>query len=52
MENMGWKKKKEISIKKQRELFIALTPDEKVVTQILQQPGTSSYRRTFLKKQT
>ena len=25
LENMGWKKKKEISVKKQRELFIELT---------------------------
>jgi len=34
---MGWEKKKEISVKKQRELFIELTPDEKTLVNILQQ---------------
>jgi DNA processing protein len=36
LENMGWKKEKQISAKKQRELFIELTPDEKTVINILQ----------------
>jgi DNA processing protein len=36
LENMGWQKKKESSAKKQRELFIELTADEKVVVNILQ----------------
>lgn len=36
LENMGWKKLQKPSPKKQRELFIELTPDEKVVVDILQ----------------
>lgn len=36
LENMGWKKKKPNNTKKQRELFIELTPDEKIVISILQ----------------
>ena len=36
LENMGWKKKKSHSAKKQRELFIELTDDEKIVVNILQ----------------
>ena len=36
LENMGWKKKKEKNAAKQRELFIELTPDEKIVAEILQ----------------
>jgi DNA processing protein len=49
LENMGWKKKKVISIKKQRELFIELTPDEKVVTQILQLQEQVHIDELFLK---
>jgi DNA processing protein len=37
IENMGWKKKKNISPKKQRELFIELSTDEKTIVNILQQ---------------
>ncbi len=36
LENMGWKKKKETSAKKQRELFIELTDDEKIIISVLQ----------------
>ena len=36
LENMGWKKKKDVSPKKQRELFIELTADEKIIIDILQ----------------
>lgn len=37
LENMGWKETKKPSAKKQRELFIELTPDEKTIIDILQQ---------------
>ncbi|MDQ2720812.1 MAG: DNA-processing protein DprA [Bacteroidota bacterium] len=36
LENMGWKQTKKPSPKKQRELFIELTADEKIITDILQ----------------
>ena len=36
LENMGWKQNKKPSVKKQRELFIELTPDEKIIVDILQ----------------
>ncbi|MDE3184802.1 MAG: DNA-processing protein DprA [Bacteroidota bacterium] len=36
LENMGWKKLQKASPKKQRELFIELTSDEKVIVDILQ----------------
>ena len=36
LENMGWKKSKKASPKKQRELFIELSPNEKIVIDILQ----------------
>jgi DNA processing protein len=36
LESMGWKKSKKISPKKQRELFIELTVEEKVIVDILQ----------------
>ncbi|MEO6187621.1 MAG: DNA-processing protein DprA [Ginsengibacter sp.] len=36
LENMGWKVSKKPKAKKQKELFIELTPDEKVVVEILQ----------------
>ena len=37
LENMGWKEHKKPSAKKQRELFIELTDDEKIIVKILQQ---------------
>ncbi|KAA9041355.1 DNA-protecting protein DprA [Ginsengibacter hankyongi] len=49
LENMGWKKKKEISVKKQRELFIELTPDEKTVVNILNQQEQIHIDELFLK---
>lgn len=36
LENMSWKQLKKPSVKKQRELFIELTGDEKIVVEILQ----------------
>jgi DNA processing protein len=36
LENMGWKQAKKISIKKQKELFIELSADEKIIVGILQ----------------
>jgi DNA processing protein len=49
LENMGWKKKKEISAKKQRELFIELSADEKTVVNILQQQQQVHIDELFLK---
>jgi len=49
LENMGWKKEKQISAKKQRELFIELTPDEKIVINILQQQEQVNIDELFLK---
>jgi DNA processing protein len=37
LENMGWKEQKKPSAKKQRELFIELSDDEKIIVNILQQ---------------
>jgi len=37
LENMGWKIQKKLSPKKQKELFIELTADEKIIVDILQQ---------------
>ena len=37
LENMRWKEHKKTSPKKQRELFIELTQDEKIIVEILQQ---------------
>jgi len=37
LENMSWKEQKKPSVKKQRELFIELTDDEKIIVNILQQ---------------
>ena len=37
LENMGWKEYKKPSAKKQRELFIELTAEEKIIVNILQQ---------------
>lgn len=36
MENMGWKKNKKAKAKKQRELFIELSPEEKIIVDVLQ----------------
>ncbi|MDQ6756975.1 MAG: DNA-processing protein DprA [Bacteroidota bacterium] len=37
LENMGWKEQKKTSAKKQRELFIELSDEEKIIVNILQQ---------------
>ncbi len=37
LENMGWKKKKPVQPKKQKELFIELSPDEKIIVGLLQE---------------
>lgn len=49
LENMGWKKQKEISSKKQRELFIELTADEKIVVNILQAQEQIHIDELFIK---
>jgi len=49
LENMGWKKKKETSVKKQRELFIELTADEKIVVTILQTQEQVHIDELFIK---
>ncbi len=43
LENMGWKNKNDKSAAKQRELFIELTADEKIVADILQTSGPGSH---------
>ncbi|MFL5789777.1 MAG: DNA-processing protein DprA [Flavisolibacter sp.] len=37
LEIMGWKEKKKTKTKQQRELFIELTPEEKIIIQLLQE---------------
>ncbi|MEO8412813.1 MAG: DNA-processing protein DprA [Ginsengibacter sp.] len=49
LENMGWKKKKETSVNRQRELFIELTADEKIVISLLQEQGTVHIDELFIK---
>jgi DNA protecting protein DprA len=48
LENMGWKEQKKITPKKQRELFIELTPNEKIIVEILQ-PGQVHIDEIFLR---
>ncbi|MBI3884069.1 MAG: DNA-protecting protein DprA [Sphingobacteriales bacterium] len=48
LENMGWKEQK-ISPKKQRSLFIELTPDEKIIVDILQQVDYLQIDELYLK---
>lgn len=48
LENMGWKEQKKITPKKQRELFIELTPNEKIIIEILQ-PGQVHIDEIFLR---
>ena len=40
IQSMGWEEKKKTSLKKQKELFIELTEDEKKVIKILQEKET------------
>jgi DNA processing protein len=49
IENMGWKKKKNISPKKQRELFIELSTEEKTIVNILQQQEQVHIDELFIK---
>jgi DNA processing protein len=48
IESMGWKKKS-VTVKKQRELFIELTPDEKIVVNILQAQEQAHIDELFIK---
>jgi DNA processing protein len=49
IENMGWKKNKNISPKKQRELFIELSTEEKTIVNILQQQEQVHIDELFIK---
>ena len=49
LENMGWIKKNETGAKKQRELFIELTADEKTVVDILQSQEQVHIDELYLK---
>jgi DNA processing protein len=49
LEIMNWKQKEKPAVKKQRELFIELTPDEKIITGILQEKESVSIDELYLK---
>jgi DNA processing protein len=49
LEIMGWKSNQKVSPKKQRELFIELTPDEKIVVDILRQQEAMQIDELYLK---
>ncbi len=49
LENMGWKENKKITAKQQRELFIELTDDEKIVVSILQNQESIHIDDLYLK---
>jgi DNA processing protein len=49
LENMGWAAHKKSSPKKQRELFIEFTPDEKIIVDILQQKETVQIDELYFK---
>ncbi|MES2429638.1 MAG: DNA-processing protein DprA [Bacteroidota bacterium] len=49
LEIMNWKEKKKNIAKKQRELFIELTPDEKIIVDILQQCESIQIDELYLK---
>ncbi len=49
LENMSWKEHKKPSAKKQRELFIELTADEKIIINILQQQPHVHIDELFIK---
>ena len=46
---MGWKEHKKSSPKKQRELFIEFTPDEKIIVDILQQKESIQIDELYFK---
>ena len=49
MENMGWDLARKPTPKKQRELFIEMTADEKLVVDLLQQHGGLAVDLIYLK---
>ncbi len=49
LENMGWKENKKISAKKQRELFIELTDNEKIIITVLQSQEQVHIDELYLK---
>ena len=49
LELMNWKPAKKTSLKKQRELFIELSPDEKIIINILQQKESFQIDELYLK---
>ena len=49
LENMGWDEQKKIVIKKQRELFIELSADEKIIVGILQQQESIQIDELYFK---
>ncbi|MGI8581800.1 MAG: DNA-processing protein DprA [Chitinophagaceae bacterium] len=49
LEDMGWKEYKKPSAKKQRELFIELTDDEKIIVHLLQQQEQIHIDELYLK---
>ncbi|MEO5783064.1 MAG: DNA-processing protein DprA, partial [Ginsengibacter sp.] len=49
LEDMGWKEHKKVSVKRQRELFIELTDDEKIIVNILQQQQQVHIDELFIK---
>ena len=46
---MNWKTTKKLQLKKQRELFIELTPEEKLMTEMLQQAERLPIDTLYLK---
>jgi DNA processing protein len=49
LENMGWKKKKEKSASRQKELFIELSADEKIIVAILQSREQAHIDEIYIK---
>ena len=49
LEDMGWKEYNKASAKRQRELFIELTDDEKIIVNILQQQQQVHIDELFIK---
>ena len=49
LEIMNWKKTKKASVKQQRELFIELTPDERIITDLLKQKESWQIDDLYLK---
>ena len=49
LENMGWDEQKKIVIRKQRELFIELSADEKIIVDILQQQESIQIDELYFK---